>query len=64
VDELLGQSQVVIKNLEANYCKVEGVAGATILGDGRIALILDVNGLTRLATRAAADPKHDPVLSA
>lgn len=50
VDELLGQSQVVIKNLEANYKKVDGVAGATILGDGRIAMILDVYGLVCLAS--------------
>ncbi len=49
VDELLGQAQVVIKNLETNYHKVEGVIGATIMGDGRVALILDVLGLTRLA---------------
>ena len=45
VDELLGQQQVVIKSLEANFQKVEGIAGATILGDGRVALILDVPGL-------------------
>lgn len=49
VDELLGQSQVVIKNLETNYQKVEGLAGATILGDGRVAMILDVFGLVSLA---------------
>ena len=42
VDELLGQQQVVVKNLEANYRKVDDVSGATILGDGRVALILDV----------------------
>ena len=42
VDELLGQQQVVIKNLESNYRKVNNVSGATILGDGRVALILDV----------------------
>ena len=47
VDELLGQSQVVIKSLETNYQKVEGIAGATILGDGRVALIVDVPGLVR-----------------
>jgi len=47
VDELLGQSQVVIKSLETNYQKVEGIAGATILGDGRVALIIDVPGLVR-----------------
>jgi two-component system chemotaxis sensor kinase CheA len=49
VDELLGQHQVVIKSLETHYRRVEGVAGATIMGDGRVALILDVPGLVRLA---------------
>ncbi len=43
VDELIGQHQVVVKNLETNYQKVEGVSGATILGDGKVALILDVH---------------------
>ncbi len=47
VDELIGQSQVVIKSLESNYRKVEGVAGATILGNGRVALIMDVPALMR-----------------
>lgn len=47
VDELLGQQQVVVKNLEANYRKVEDVSGATIMGDGRVALILDVGALVR-----------------
>jgi two-component system chemotaxis sensor kinase CheA len=42
VDDIVGQSQVVIKSLEANYRKVDGVSGATILGTGRVALILDV----------------------
>lgn len=51
VDELLGQQQVVIKNLEQNFRKVDGVAGATILGDGTVALILDVRGLIELARR-------------
>jgi two-component system chemotaxis sensor kinase CheA len=46
-DELLGQGQVVIKSLEANYRKVHGITGATILGDGRVALILDVPALIR-----------------
>ena len=50
VDELLGQQQVVIKNLETNFRKVPGVAGATILGDGRVALILDVYGISNLNT--------------
>lgn len=49
VDELLGQLQVVMKSLDVNFHKVEGLAGATILGDGRVAMILDVYGLTRLA---------------
>src|ERR1035441_2159996 len=53
VDELLGQQQVVIKSLEAHYHKVEGVLGATILGDGRAALILDAAGLAQIARRAA-----------
>jgi two-component system chemotaxis sensor kinase CheA len=52
VDELIGQSQVVIKSLETNYRKVDGIAGATILGDGRVALIVDVPGLLR-NTRAS-----------
>jgi two-component system, chemotaxis family, sensor kinase CheA len=43
VDALIGQHQVVVKNLEANYRRVDGVSGATILGDGRVALILDIN---------------------
>jgi len=45
VDELLGQHQVVIKSLESNYRKVHGVSGATIMGDGRVALILDAAAL-------------------
>ncbi len=52
VDELLGQQQVVIKSLEAHYRRVEGISGATILGDGRVALILDVPGLLRLEAEA------------
>jgi two-component system chemotaxis sensor kinase CheA len=47
VDELVGQQQVVVKNLEANYRKVAGISGATILGDGGVALILDVAALLR-----------------
>jgi two-component system chemotaxis sensor kinase CheA len=50
VDALLDQDQVVIKSLEANFRKVAYVAGATILGDGRVALILDANALMRVAT--------------
>jgi len=47
VDELLGQQQVVVKNLENNYRRIDGVSGATIMGDGRVALIVDVGGLVR-----------------
>jgi two-component system, chemotaxis family, sensor kinase CheA len=47
VDELLGQQQVVVKNLESNYGKVDNVSGATIIGDGRVALILDIDSLVR-----------------
>lgn len=48
VDELQGQQQVVIKSLETNYRKVETMSGATILGDGTVALIWDVNGMVRV----------------
>jgi two-component system chemotaxis sensor kinase CheA len=62
VDEIQGQSQVVIKSLEANYRRIEGLMGATILGDGRVALILDVQALARLAqpvARAAGEGTTD-----
>ena len=49
VDELLGQHQVVVKNLESNYRKVPNVSGATILGDGSVALILDTGAMVRRA---------------
>lgn len=54
VDDLLGQQQVVIKSLETNYRRVEGVSGATILGDGSVALILDVPGIIRVGTERMA----------
>ncbi|WP_423681630.1 chemotaxis protein CheA [Undibacterium sp. WLHG33] len=47
VDDLVGQQQVVVKNIESNYKKVPGISGATILGDGGVALILDVSALLR-----------------
>lgn len=47
VDELVGQQQVVVKNIENNYRRIAGVSGATILGDGRVALIVDIGGLVR-----------------
>jgi two-component system chemotaxis sensor kinase CheA len=49
VDELVADTQVVVKSLEANYKALEGLAGATVLGDGTIALILDVGALARRA---------------
>jgi two-component system chemotaxis sensor kinase CheA len=55
VHELLGQQQVVVKNLETHFMRVDRLSGATILGDGRVALILDVDALVRGAGPAAAD---------
>ena len=52
VDALVGQHQVVIKSLEANYRKVHGISGATIMGDGHVALILDVAALVGMARHA------------
>ncbi|MGH1481282.1 MAG: chemotaxis protein CheA [Geminicoccales bacterium] len=49
VSELVGQQQVVIKSLESNYRRIDGIAGATILGNGLVALILDVDGLRSIA---------------
>lgn len=54
VDELLGQHQVVIKSLETNYRKVPGISGATIMGDGRVALIIDITGLVRMSKNLKA----------
>lgn len=54
VDEILGQQQVVIKSMEQNFRKVEGIAGATILGDGTVGFILDVRGLLEIARQGAA----------
>lgn len=51
VDELVGQQQVVIKSLEQNFRRIDGITGATIMGDGSVALILDVDALPRLATQ-------------
>ncbi|MRS97612.1 chemotaxis protein CheA [Ralstonia pickettii] len=67
VDELVGQQQVVVKNLETNYRRVPGISGATILGDGSVALIVDVSALMREtraghsenAMRAVTAEKHD-----
>lgn len=53
VDQLVGQHQVVVKNLESNYRKVPGVSAATILGDGSVALIVDVFALMRMTREPA-----------
>jgi two-component system chemotaxis sensor kinase CheA len=58
VDELLGQQQVVVKSLEKNLHKVEGLMGATILGDGRVAPIIDVTALAELNLFSVARPAH------
>lgn len=55
VDELLGQQQVVIKSLEQNYQKVDSISGATILGDGTVALIVDISGLNNKPLDAKSD---------
>ncbi len=57
VDEVVGQQQVVIKNLETNFRKLDAIMGATILGDGRVSLIADVQELFRIAIhrRSTAD---------
>ena len=62
VEEILGQEQVVIKSLEENFSHVRGIAGATIMGDGRVALILDVTAIGKLGSKrpnagAAIEPE-------
>jgi two-component system chemotaxis sensor kinase CheA len=66
VDDLIGQQQVVVKNLETNYRKVPGVSAATILGDGSVALILDITGLHCLsrAKKETRRPERKPSLEA
>jgi two-component system chemotaxis sensor kinase CheA len=56
VDSLVGQQQVVVKNLESNFRKVAGISGATILGDGGVSLILDVAALLRSGRQLNANP--------
>ncbi|AOW75769.1 chemotaxis protein CheA [Colwellia sp. PAMC 20917] len=59
VDDLLAQQQVVIKSLNDNYQQVQGVSGATILGDGSVAMILDVPGIIEMAlTKAQINQQH------
>ena len=64
VDAIQGQRQVVIKSLEANYQQVEGVAAATILGDGRVALILDVDAVIASRRRNPSRAEQAPPLKA
>ncbi|MCG9681669.1 chemotaxis protein CheA [Vibrio sp. Isolate23] len=58
LDELLDQQQVVIKSLESNYSKVSGISGATILGDGSVSLILDIQGLITNFLKRTSDSAH------
>lgn len=57
VDAILGQRQVVIKSFETNYRHIEGIAAATILGDGRVALILDVDGIVSRCRTSLMPPE-------
>jgi two-component system chemotaxis sensor kinase CheA len=57
VDDLLGQQQVVIKSLEQNYRRVDGISGATILGDGTVALIIDISSIGRHTSSITAAQK-------
>ncbi|WP_312160577.1 chemotaxis protein CheA [Phenylobacterium sp.] len=59
VEAIQGQRQVVIKSLEANYQQIEGIAAATILGDGRVALILDVDALVTTQHRRKPAPRSE-----
>ena len=54
VDDLIGQQQIVIKSLETNYSRVEGISGATILGDGKVALILDTDATAAMNLGSAS----------
>jgi two-component system chemotaxis sensor kinase CheA len=58
VDDLLAQQQVVIKSLQDNYQQVEGISGATILGNGSVALILDVSGILMKAMKKAQQKQN------
>jgi len=61
VDDVLGQTQAVIKSIEKNFKKIDGTSGATILGNGRVSLILDVYGIERMAfSTHEADTRNAP----
>ncbi len=67
VDDLLGQQQVVIKNLESNFKQIQGISGATILGDGTVALIMDVPGLIQKhfeSKRGKGDGQYEQAVAA
>lgn len=64
VDKLVGQHQVVVKNIESNYRKVPGISAATIMGDGSVALILDVPELQRLSHTQMTKKKKNITASA
>ncbi|MBE9515739.1 MAG: chemotaxis protein CheA [Proteobacteria bacterium] len=64
VDNILGQQQVVVKSLETHYKKVEGIATATILGDGEVALILDISSLSQLVGKNTATQNSEDQLFA
>ncbi|HQP30129.1 MAG TPA: chemotaxis protein CheA, partial [Deltaproteobacteria bacterium] len=55
VDDVLGQTQAVIKSIDKNFRKIDGTSGATILGDGRVSLILDIYGIERMAFEGATE---------
>lgn len=61
INELLQQQQVVIKSLENNYGKIEGISGATILGNGTVALILDIVGAIKLANKKFIDLSYGEI---
>jgi two-component system, chemotaxis family, sensor kinase CheA len=64
VDELLGKSQYVIKNLEPNFQKLDGLLGATILGDGTVSLILDVQALARMGNVRSREERESIMAAA
>jgi two-component system chemotaxis sensor kinase CheA len=61
VDDLLAQQQVVVKSLNENYQQVEGISGATILGDGSVAMILDVPSMINMALKLAKEQQNNVI---
>jgi two-component system chemotaxis sensor kinase CheA len=58
VDRVIGEEDVVIKSIAENYQNVRGIAGASVLGDGRVSLILDIAGLLEIVSKKAACSTH------